>query len=651
MSGAGSAVEAESRTAAAPPPPKGQWHVTPRCVILGLLLVPINAYWVIAAELRWYTILTINPLFVTPVFYLLALLGVNSVLRRIAPKLVLEPPELVVIYIMLVMSCTIATHDFIINLMSTLGWARWMATPQNRWETIMFPYLPKWLFAWDKDLLVGYFNGGKSLYEPAILRMWLAPLAFWSIFILAMGWVMMCMTVILRKAWTEETRLSFPIVRLPLAMTQPDSPESYLRSRALWMGFAFAAGLSIFNGLAIWFPSLPDLQVRARWIVFPNPPWNAVHPICQTYYPFAIGLAFLVPLDVSFSCWFFYLFAKLQAVVAVQMGYTAGPYFPYLMEQGIGAWTAFGIALLYTSRRYLRNVVRIAMSPQKGEDASEPMPYRVAVVGLLIGVAVFIVFWRAAGLSPLWVLVVLGLYLLLSICITRVRAEAGGQHTVWDLEPLNVFRLFDSRMLGPYTLAAGAISHWYWRLNRSHVMPSQMEAFKLAREHRINLRSLVAPMLAAFAVAMVAGMWSCLHILYRDGALAKCQGFAIWTNLEAYNWLEGSLNNGFHSEPSRWIAVSSAAVFVFALAWMRSKFAWWPFHPLGYCIGPALIWLWLPFLISWALKLVILRYGGLRLYRRALPFFLGLILGDYTAGALWSIVGVTWQLPVQQLFH
>ena len=59
-----------------------------------------------------------------------------------------------------------------------------------------------------------------------------------------------------------------------------------------------------------------------------------------------------------------------------------------------------------------------------------------------------------------------------------------------------------------------------------------------------------------------------------------------------------------------------------------------PFHPLGYCIGPGLIWHWSPFFIAWLLKLVILRYGGLRFYRRALPFFLGLVLGDYVLGAL-----------------
>lgn len=247
-----------------------------------------------------------------------------------------------------------------------------------------------------------------------------------------------------------------------------------------------------------------------------------------------------MPLDVSFSCWFFYLFMKAQAVIGYYLGYGDTPDFPYVSEQGIGAWYAFGVFLLYSLRHYLRGVVRWALGIGRelpAPDTGEPMSYRVAFRGLIAGLLVFGGFWWAAGMSLFWVIVVMGTYVLLAICITRVRAEAGGQHTVWDLEPMRLFRLFDSRALGPANLATAAMSHWYWRLNRSHPMPSQLEAFKLAQEHGLNLRKLVAPMLAAFALASVVGMWACLHVFYGAGATAKCQGFAVWTGVESYDWL------------------------------------------------------------------------------------------------------------------
>ena len=37
--------------------------------------------------------------------------------------------------------------------------------------------------------------------------------------------------------------------------------------------------------------------------------------------------------------------------------------------------------------------------------------------------------------------------------------------------------------------------------------------------------------------------------------------------------------------------------------------------------------------IGWLLKILILRYGGARLFRQVTPFFLGLIVGDVEEGA------------------
>jgi hypothetical protein len=625
--------------------------VSLRAVLLGTLLLPLNVYWVIVAELRWYAILTLNPLFVTPVFYLFALVILNMLLRRLAPRWVFDPAELVVIYLMLVMSCTIATHDFIINLISLMGWARWFASPSNRWEDTLFPHLPRWLLVWDKELLEGFFQGSSTLYRLDVWRMWLTPLAFWSLFIFTAGWTMLCLNTIFRRAWMDQTRLSFPIVRLPLALTEPLTPGAMIRTRALWWGFLVASGLGLLNGLHEWFPSLPYFQTRAVPIQFTQPPWTAVGWFVRTFYPFAIGLAYLVPLDVSFSCWFFYLFIKAQMVIGYQLGYGNVPDFPYVSEQGIGAWVTFGVLLLYASRGYLREILTAAWRGDRLMDAEEPLSYRAALVGALVGLVAFAGFWWLAGMSLLWVLLMVGTYFLLALCITRVRAEAGGQHTVWDLEPIRLFRLFDSTLMTAPTMAAAALSHWFWRLNRSHMMPSQMEGFKLAQEHGIPLRSLVLPILLSLALATVVGQWACLDVLYREGALAKCRGFAVWTGVESFNWLDGAVKSGFKAEVNRWGVVGAASLFTLFLYTMRTRFVGFPFHPLGYCIGPGLVWLWLPFFIAWLMKFFVLRYGGLRMYRRTLPFFLGLVLGDYTVGALWSLIGVVWDVPTLQIFH
>ena len=41
----------------------------------------------------------------------------------------------------------------------------------------------------------------------------------------------------------------------------------------------------------------------------------------------------------------------------------------------------------------------------------------------------------------------------------------------------------------------------------------------------------------------------------------------------------------------------------------------------------------------------ILKYGGLGLYRRTTPLFLGLVLGEFAADSIISIEVTTWKIP------
>jgi hypothetical protein len=79
---------------------------------------------------------------------------------------------------------------------------------------------------------------------------------------------------------------------------------------------------------------------------------------------------------------------------------------------------------------------------------------------------------------------------------------------------------------------------------------------------------------------------------------------------------------------------------------MRARFLWWPFHPAGYLVAGSfgLFRLWFPIFLSWLLKVLILRYGGLRGYRLALPFFIGLVLGEFATGFLRTCLDTLFQL-------
>jgi hypothetical protein len=97
----------------------------------------------------------------------------------------------------------------------------------------------------------------------------------------------------------------------------------------------------------------------------------------------------------------------------------------------------------------------------------------------------------------------------------------------------------------------------------------------------------------------------------------------------------------------------SASIGAFAftglLTGLHRRFIWWPFHPAGYAIGigyQTMNWYWVSILLSWLMKLIIFRIGGIRAYRKGVPFFTGLVLGEFLIGALWSLTGVILDRPM-----
>ena len=94
------------------------------------------------------------------------------------------------------------------------------------------------------------------------------------------------------------------------------------------------------------------------------------------------------------------------------------------------------------------------------------------------------------------------------------------------------------------------------------------------------------------------------------------------------------------------------ALMVLGLRGMRGAFLWWPFHPVGYALAVsyAMDYFWFAFFVSWLIKALIVRFGGMKAHNTAIPFFLGLILGDYVTGSLWAIYGPMTGLQTYKIY-
>ena len=48
--------------------------------------------------------------------------------------------------------------------------------------------------------------------------------------------------------------------------------------------------------------------------------------------------------------------------------------------------------------------------------------------------------------------------------------------------------------------------------------------------------------------------------------------------------------------------------------------------------------IWFTLFLAWLFKSLVLKYGGVGLYRQTLPFFLGLALGHIVIGGVWLVI-------------
>ena len=107
--------------------------------------------------------------------------------------------------------------------------------------------------------------------------------------------------------------------------------------------------------------------------------------------------------------------------------------------------------------------------------------------------------------------------------------------------------------------------------------------------------------------------------------------------------MQGYMVSANSPDFARTAAAGVGFLFTFVLVILRQMFLWFPLHPLGFAMVTAYgDPLWGPFLSVWIIKKLVMKYGGMRMYRKLVPGFLGLALGHFfTAGILWGALATT----------
>jgi len=290
--------------------------------------------------------------------------------------------------------------------------------------------------------------------------------------------------------------------------------------------------------------------------------------------------------------------------------------------------------------------------PQPEAAASD----RMLLLGGMVGFFGIVSFGIASGMSPLLSLGFFTLFLIFALATSRIHAALGpvAVDLFYRGPDLLIPQLTGTARYRPRELTALAVHHWYNRYYGTHPMPHEVDAFKLADATGMR-KSYVSWVVMLGALAgSIACCFIMVAITYHLGADTSKVVSNAYVNLgrESFYQLTPWLTTPAEPNRQTLIGIITGLSVTFVLMTIRRGFIGWPFHPTGYAL--AATWLmdmyWLSLIIAWFTKLILLRYGGLRVYNRALSFFYGLILGDAVIGSLWGIIGVALNLKTYNIW-
>lgn len=429
----------------------------------------------------------------------------------------------------------------------------------------------------------------------------------------------------------------------------------------MWIGFS----ISFIHFLTIMLhasnPNVPTLGTHFDvGKLFTERPLDALRSLFLFIYnPALSGLAYFAPQDLTFSMWFFFIFYfKPLAFFYRVVGLQEPSGFPFYWEQSAGAFVAIALCYAWVGRGYLVKVWQAAVSGDwlPGESPerrwADPLSYRFAVCGVICGFLALCAWYMLAGMSW-WVAgIFFALIIIFATIFTRGRAESGvaslASYPFWQAS-----RQLKS-FLGSAPLMAGG-SYNNLALMGSLIflhfgsfpegMTYQIETLKLGEETRLKTSQLNWLVMGAMLVGIIICQQVFLSMSYQWGHNSLGGGTTsggYGVSISRAEWDEVSgIANGVPLLPdwNRNGFTIAAFLFTLLLVIIRARFPRSPFHPLGFVMTTSYGYAyWGPFFVVWLVKAVILRIGGVKLYHRLSPVFVGLVLGQILA------LGVVWQI-------
>ncbi len=487
---------------------------------------------------------------------------------------------------------------------------------------------------------------------------WLSPIGYWLFFVFGCYGLFYCLTYVVLGYWSDREKLLFPLSQLPMNLMPEQGSGRLLppifRSPMFWSGLFFALLVMSWNGLVGWEVINPEFRIQLGMS-----PWkfsaitrgtflHGLSGISEHDTPFliiftAIGIAFLLPTQITFSTWFYFLIGKLMILMAVWMGFGENTVdFPsnyltinsFVTAQGAGAMLLFSLISLFRS---VREYVYLTLGKSWKEKFRVAMP----VVGLVI-FQVLLTLWVVwNGISILLALAFVFFITLITLGLMRIVAEAG---IYWFQAHAGFFHVAKTFGLSGMTnpVSVGVLMPIYMVLFvdiKTFIAPNILTSAKMEKDVKAGRFRYHTMLITCMVITVIFSILMTVLLAHVIGGQVMSGWF--FTVMPEFT-LNSAVDMIDSTEMDGWMVFwyIIGAAWVGISMFIRQTVFWFP-HPIGYILlfNSLLRFIWFSFFIGWIFKAVVVKYGGKSTYDRIRPIFIGLIIGELLALVIWAFLG------------